>query len=75
MAEAKSTVIPDFLTAGSPRELRRLMFKNNVAHSAWFNYQIQFANGKWYAWFHVDLTRSSNVSDFAQDPKELKGQK
>lgn len=68
MAEVKTTVIPNFLTAGSPRGLRRLMLLNNKRLGAWHNYQIQFVNGKWFAWFHEEVTRS-NINQLVEDPK------
>jgi len=68
MSEARSTVIPNFLTAGTPKALRRLMLFNNKRLGAWHNYQISFVNGKWYAWFHEEVTRS-NINQLVEDPK------
>jgi hypothetical protein len=59
---AKSTVIPNFIVASSPLGLRRLMLLNNSKHGMWFKYDIQFVNGKWYAWYHADVTSDN------QDP-------
>jgi len=43
---------PTFLVAKSPQALSQLMLKNNMAHGYEFKYfDIQFANGKWYAWY------------------------
>lgn len=68
MAEARATVIPNFLTAASPRALRRLMLLTNKRLGAWHNYQIQFVNGKWFAWYHEEITRS-NLNELLEDPK------
>jgi hypothetical protein len=66
--EAKSTVIPNFVRAATPRGLRRLMLLTNKRLGAWHNFQIQFVNGAWYAWFHEEVTRS-NVNDLVEDPR------
>jgi hypothetical protein len=68
MAEARATVIPNFLSASSPRALRRLMLMTNKRLGAWHNYQIQFVNGKWFAWYHEEITRS-NLNELIEDPK------
>lgn len=57
MSQVSGTVIPNFLTASTPRGLRRLMLLNNKKLGAWHNYQIMFIDGKWYAWFHAEVTR------------------
>lgn len=46
--------IPNVLSARSPRGLRRLMLNNNVKHGIEFKYfDIQFINGRWFAWFYL----------------------
>jgi hypothetical protein len=57
----KTTLIPNFLTAGSPRALRRLMFLNNKRLSSFLEYQIQFVNGKWFAWYYEDALKPGQV--------------
>jgi hypothetical protein len=57
VSPAKGTVIPNFLTASTPRGLRRLMLLNNKKLNAWHNYQIMFVNGKWFAWYHAEVSR------------------
>jgi len=44
--------IPNFITAASPQGLRRLILLNNIKKGHVFVYQIQFSNGKWYAWYN-----------------------
>jgi hypothetical protein len=44
--------IPNYLTAGSPQGLRRLMLLNNTKKGMVFAYTISFAAGKWYAWYN-----------------------
>jgi hypothetical protein len=63
MSEAKSTVIPDYLTASSPQGLRRLMLLNNKKRGAWHNYQIHFVDGKWFAWYHVEVMSTKEDID------------
>lgn len=75
MAEARSTVIPNYLTAATPEKLQRLMLETNMRLGAWHNYQIQFVNGKWFAWYHEDISRFPNMKALAKDPREMKGEK
>lgn len=49
--------IPNFLVARSPSGLRRLCLLNNTKKGAVFNYQIQFAEGRWFAWY-IDTEKS-----------------
>lgn len=68
MSEARGTVIPNFLSARSPQALRRLMLLTNKRLGAWHNYQIQFVEGRWYAWYHEEITRS-NINEIVEDPR------
>ncbi len=68
MSEAKLTVIPNFLVASTPRGLRRLMLINNRRLGNWHRYDIQFVNGKWFAWYHEEVTQS-NLNSLTEDPK------
>lgn len=55
MVEARLDYIPSFLTAASPIGLRRLMLENNQKHKKMIKYfDIQFVNGKWYAWYYIE---------------------
>lgn len=56
-----SNLFPNYLKAKSPDGLRRLMFATNSKYKAWFKYDIQFAQGFWFAWYVADL------SQFTQD--------
>jgi hypothetical protein len=54
MADAvgNSLRIPNFLTAGTPQGLRRLMLLNNIKNAKQYNYfDLQFVNGKWFVWY------------------------
>lgn len=59
MSVAKSTVIPNFLSARSPMALRRLMLLNNKRLGQWLKYDIQFVSGRWYAWYYEDIASST----------------
>lgn len=55
MLIGNSLNFPTFITAKSPELLSAAMLKNNLAHRKEFKYyDIQFAKGKWYAWFEFD---------------------
>jgi hypothetical protein len=50
--------IPNFVTARSAQALRVAMLRNNARFGIMFHYfDIQFAEGKWIAWFfhRIDL--------------------
>jgi hypothetical protein len=55
----KFTMIPNVLSAESPRGLRRLMLLNNKRLNAFVNYQILFVNGRWHAWYYEDVTKDA----------------
>jgi hypothetical protein len=62
--------LPFFIKARSPQGLRRLMIKTNAKHGYTFHYfDIQFANGSWYAWFYKDLlaTNKDDVEELNND--------
>lgn len=46
--------ILDFVSAKTPRGLRRSMLRNNAKHKGFVVYQdVQFVKGSWYAWYYV----------------------
>lgn len=57
--------IPNFVTARTPRGLRRQMLLNNIRLKAYCHYHsIQFVagEGRWYAWFGDQLNPSEAIS-------------
>lgn len=49
--------LPNFVTAQTPAGLRRAMFRNNKRFKAFIVYRdIQFVNGRWFAWFDAPAT-------------------
>jgi len=62
--DARLDRIPNFVTALTPEGLRRAMFRNNAKHSIQFVYHnIQFVNGKWFAWFYEIATAEKVLND------------
>ena len=66
MSEKNSTTIPNYLTASTLDELRRLMLLNNARMSAYVHYfdiQVQTIKGKpkWIAWFYEDAANVKNL--------------
>jgi hypothetical protein len=50
--------IPHYISAESPERLRSLMLKNNMRLNSWVNYKyIQYVDGKWYAWYYIDVEK------------------
>lgn len=55
------------ISAASPTELTKEMIKTNVYHGILFKYDnIQFADGKWYAWYIDDSMSSIRRKDRAE---------
>lgn len=53
--------IPNYITAGSPKGLRRLMLLNNLKnHKEYTYFSIQNVDGKWFAWF-IDREDMENI--------------
>lgn len=53
---ARPSQIRMFLRADTPEELVSLQLQNNILLKGRADYtDIQFVNGKWYAWFMVDI--------------------
>lgn len=51
-----SRLIPQYVSARSPQGLRRVMLMNNARTGYFYNYfDIQFAEGKWYAWYFREV--------------------
>ena len=71
MTVGSSSSIPDYLVASSPQGLRRLCLLNNYKHGKQFVYtNIQFVNGKWYAWYIKDIgMKDANKELLSKDPK------
>lgn len=58
--------IPNFLTASTLQELRRLMFLNNIKKGMFYKYfDIQFVKGKWYAFYFekIDTNNAVNIME------------
>jgi hypothetical protein len=56
--QVTSQTSPSFLKSKTAEGLVNLMRVNNIKRKIWFNYQINFANGYFYAWFHVELEQT-----------------
>jgi hypothetical protein len=60
--DGNSFRIPQYLSAGSPSGLSRLMLQNNLKYAVEFTYfDIQFAQGKWWAWFYAEIDKSKLI--------------
>lgn len=60
MASTRPNNIPSFIAASKPRALRRSMLKTNAKYGMTINYfDIQFVDGKWYAWFYLPVTNET----------------
>ena len=57
-----SDQIPNYISSGSPLGLRRLMVKTNAKHGLTIRYfDIQKVDGKWFAWYYIDLDNTDEV--------------
>lgn len=69
------TSIPHYIVAASPKELRRLMFKNNLKHGLVFKYFDiqQTQDGNWICWYFHDLEFNSLIKDdIVKDEQKIK---
>jgi len=59
------TSIPHFLIASSPKELRRLLLKNNLRAGIVFKYFdiAEMQDGNWIAWFFHDIDVNALMKD------------
>jgi len=63
MGPVNPTDIPNFIAAATPQGLRRQMLFNNIRLGSFVKYfDISFSNGKWYAWYFVNLTDQETKS-------------
>ena len=63
--------IPHFLVANTPQALQKLMLETNLLDLCEYKYtNIQFASGKWYAWYLKDA--SSAQAPIVLGKKKLK---
>lgn len=61
--------IPNYIAASSPMGLRRLMLLNNARKAMFFHYfNIQFVNGKWYAWYFDEITSQDTAQVLGAKP-------
>jgi hypothetical protein len=67
-----SEMIPDFITAQSPRGLRLLMFKSNAKYGGQFQYfdisHHKDARGRdvWTAWYYRPIKNLEELNDDAR---------
>lgn len=61
---------PDFVTAKTPRGLRRAMLRNNIKQKGFVVYEaIQFVDkdGLWYAWFYVKPDPNRSMQSMVEE--------
>ena len=64
---ARANEIPFFLKARTPKELRALMIKTNVKNFMTIQYfDIQFAQGSWWAWFYLPFDKYREDNDVTE---------
>jgi hypothetical protein len=54
---------PNFISASTPKELVRLMLKNNVDKRLEFRYFdiAQAKDGTWYAWYYYEIETVKDI--------------
>ena len=56
--------IPNYLSASSPKGLRRLMIKNNTRLAMTVVYfDFQNINSKWYCWYNEPIHLSKEIEE------------
>lgn len=66
--------IPNYIKAASPIGLRRLMLETQRRDSMQYNFfDIQFANGFWFAWYvkkaNTDVEKNDVVNELMGEPE------
>ena len=60
--------VTNFISAGTPQGLRRAMLKVNAKHGMQHIFRdIQFVEGRWYAWFDE---HEADVKDLENAPSD-----
>jgi hypothetical protein len=63
-ARSELDVIPNFIEAATPKELRLRMLQNNVEKYTFFKYfDIQYVQSqkKWYAWYFDEADKNNDI--------------
>jgi len=63
--EARANLVPNFIRAKSPLQLRGLMLENNIKSGLQITYQdINLASdGYWYAWFYEEFNLYTQIKN------------
>lgn len=70
MSRFSADISPDFISASSPSELRRLLFLNQKALGGEVKYiSIQFDGKQWVAWFFNRLEEMAITEAVAKNKK------
>lgn len=70
MFRSSVTRIPSYISARSPLALRRLMLANNLRQGGEVHYfDIQFAQGKWWAWFFIEVDKDPTLFEITGQVK------
>jgi hypothetical protein len=68
--DGNSFRIPQYLSAGSASALSSAMLKNNLKYAVEFTYfDIQFAQGKWWAWFYAEIDKNQFLINNIKEKK------
>lgn len=64
--------VPTYVTASSPKDLVRVMLRNNIQFGKEFTYfDIQKDGSKWIAWYYTEI----NVMEALMQPQSKKAGK
>lgn len=67
MSRENGSTIPNYLSAGTPEGLRRLMRLNNAKRGCWHKYDIMFVNGRWFAWYQEAVRTAQEQAGFVKE--------
>jgi hypothetical protein len=58
---------PNFLKSKTEMGLKRLMLQNNIKRKAWHLYSIIWNGKEYVAWYYIDITDMSNMTEVIDD--------
>lgn len=70
MGETKFTLIPNYLKASSPENLRALMLENNQRLNSFISYQdiSELADGSFICWFYEEINLDALLEKATRKP-------
>lgn len=72
MGESKITLVPNYLKASSPENLRALMLQNNQRLNSFIKYQdiSELSDGSFICWYYEEINLDALLAAVNKKPKK-----